>query len=43
MHFNHEAGADKFKGTWPKIDGTHQLKYAEKIGLGSREYKLVEI
>lgn len=43
LHCNHEAGADKFKGTWPKVDGTHQLEYAEKIGLGSREYELIEI
>lgn len=43
LHCNHEAGADKFKGTWPKIDGTHQLEYAEKIGMGSREYELIEI
>lgn len=43
LHFNHEAGADKFRGISPMVDGTHQLKYGEKIGLGSREYKLVEI
>lgn len=40
---NHELGADKFKGIWPKIDGTHQLEYAEKIGLGSRDYQLIDI
>jgi len=43
LHFNHEAGADKFRGAWPMVDGTHQLRYGEEIGLGSREYKLVEI
>ncbi len=43
LQCNHEAGADKFKGAWPKVDGTHQLKYGEKIGLGSRDYELVEI
>ncbi|WP_292379020.1 DUF362 domain-containing protein [Methanosarcina sp. UBA289] len=43
LECNHEAGADKFKGTWPMIDGTHQLKYGEEIGMGRREYKLVEI
>jgi len=25
------------------VDGIHQLRYGEKIGLGSRDYKLVEI
>ena len=43
LHSNHEKGADKFRGVWPMVDGTHQLKYGEKIGLGSRDYKLVEI
>jgi uncharacterized protein len=43
LHSNHEKGADKFRGVWPKVDGTHQLKYGEKIGLGSQDYELVEI
>jgi len=28
---------------WPKVDGTVQLSYGEKLGLGSREYRLVEV
>jgi uncharacterized Fe-S center protein len=43
LHSNHEKGADKFRGVWPKVDGTHQLKYGEKIGLGSRDYEIIEI
>ncbi|MGB9927199.1 MAG: DUF362 domain-containing protein [Methanosarcina sp.] len=43
LYHNHEPGADKFKGVWPKIDGTHQLEYAKEIGLGTREYELIEI
>lgn len=43
LHNNHEKGADKFRGLWPMVDGTHQLKYGEKIGLGIRDYELVEI
>jgi len=43
LHSNHEKGADKFRSVWPMVDGTHQLKYAEEIGLGSRDYELVEI
>jgi Uncharacterized Fe-S center protein len=39
----HTAGEDKFKGVWPYTISRHQLDYAEKIGLGSRTYKLVEI
>ncbi|MDY6970701.1 MAG: DUF362 domain-containing protein [Thermodesulfobacteriota bacterium] len=38
-----EPGEDKFKGIYPKVDWTVQLKHAEKIGLGSREYKVVKI
>jgi uncharacterized protein len=43
LHSNHEKGADKFRGIWPRVDGTHQLKYGEEIGLGSRDYELVKI
>jgi len=32
---------DKFRTLWPKVDWSVQLKYAEEIGLGSREYELV--
>ncbi|MBI5531586.1 MAG: DUF362 domain-containing protein [Deltaproteobacteria bacterium] len=28
---------------WPKIDGTIQLVYAERLGLGKRKYELVEV
>ncbi|MCF8024306.1 MAG: DUF362 domain-containing protein [Desulfobacteraceae bacterium] len=38
-----DAGADKFRGVYPKIDYAHQLVYAEELGLGSREYELVKI
>ena len=37
------AGADKFMGLYPKVDWRIQLDYAEKIGLGSREYNLVPL
>jgi len=36
-------GEDKFMAIYPKIDWNVQLDYAEKIGLGSREYELVTI
>jgi uncharacterized Fe-S center protein len=28
---------------WPKLDGTIQLSYAERLGLGKRKYELVEV
>ena len=38
-----EAGEDKFTGVYPKIDWNVQLRYAEEIGLGSRNYELITI
>lgn len=40
---SHAPGQDKFRDLWPHIDGSIQFRYAEKIGLGSADYKLVEI
>jgi len=40
---NTEAGADKFKGLYPKVDWEIQLDYAEKIKLGTRDYVLEKI
>jgi len=40
---NTEAGADKFKGVYPKVDWEVQLDYAQELGLGSREYELVKL
>lgn len=39
----HEEKGDKFKGVYPEIDWSVQLEYAEKIGLGTRQYKLLSI
>lgn len=36
-------GDDKFRAVYPNVDWTHQLDYAAKIGLGTREYELVEL
>ncbi len=35
--------SDKFRAIYPKIDWSIQLKYAEGLGLGSRDYELVKI
>jgi hypothetical protein len=40
---SHAPGLDKFRDIWPRIDGMVQFRYAEKIGLGSADYKLVEV
>lgn len=34
-------GEDKFRALFPSIDWSHQLDYAEQIGLGTRQYELV--
>jgi len=39
----HEAGEDKFKGLHPEVEWETQLKAAEALGIGSREYELIKI
>jgi|UniRef100_A0A7C5ENB4 uncharacterized Fe-S center protein len=36
-------GSDKFRDIYPQIDWPLQLEYAEKLGLGTREYELVKV
>jgi uncharacterized Fe-S center protein len=38
-----DAGRDAIKEVHPKINYLHGLEYAQSIGLGSLEYKLIEI
>ncbi len=38
-----EAGDDKFKALYPKVDWELQLVYAEELGLGKRGYNLIQI
>lgn len=40
---NHAPGENKFTGVWSRTRGEVQLSHAEAIGLGSRDYELVEI
>jgi uncharacterized Fe-S center protein len=40
---NAPAGSDKFRAARPDRDGTLQLETGERIGLGSREYRLVKV
>ncbi|CAN2039992.1 4Fe-4S ferredoxin [Candidatus Magnetomoraceae bacterium gMMP-15] len=38
-----KSGEDKFRAIYPKIDWNIQLDYAQKFGLGSRDYELIKI
>jgi uncharacterized protein len=38
-----KAKTDKVKAVYPKVNWEHQLKYAAKVGLGSREYELITV
>jgi len=40
---NLAPGEDKFKGLYPNVDWESQLDYAQKLGLGTRKYKLVKL
>jgi uncharacterized Fe-S center protein len=37
------AGRDVFKAAHPNRDGFKQLRHAEEIGLGTREYELIKV
>jgi uncharacterized Fe-S center protein len=36
-------GEDKFKALYPHVEWTHQLAHAQALGLGNRDYELIEI
>jgi uncharacterized Fe-S center protein len=40
---NREPGKDKFQGVWENTCGNIQMDYGEKIGLGRKDYRLIEI
>ena len=43
LHEHHRPGESKFTGLWEKVDGEHQIRYGDEIGLGSRKYALIEV
>jgi len=43
LQTNLNPGEDKFNGLYPSVDWKHQLEYAETLGIGTREYKLIKI
>jgi uncharacterized Fe-S center protein len=40
---SYRAGGDKFRDLHPEVDSTVQLRYAEALGLGTRDYELIEV
>ncbi|MBF0224553.1 MAG: DUF362 domain-containing protein [Desulfobacterales bacterium] len=40
---NINEGEDKFKAVYPNVNWEIQLEYAEKLGLGTRNYELIKI
>ncbi len=40
---NHEPGKDKFQGVWENTLGNLQVDYGARIGLGSKDYRLIEV
>jgi uncharacterized Fe-S center protein len=38
-----EAGGDKFRGVHPEVDWEVQLDHAQKLGIGTRRYNLVNV
>lgn len=40
---NHEPGKDKFKGMRSNIDAEIQTIYGEKLGMGTRQYEIINI
>ncbi|MDW7649786.1 MAG: DUF362 domain-containing protein [Bacillota bacterium] len=43
LESNFAPGEDKFKGVYPEGDHEAQLRHAEKLGMGSRQYELVRL
>lgn len=39
----YRQGGDKFRDLHPEVDSTVQLRYAEALGLGTRDYDLVDV
>jgi uncharacterized protein len=36
------SGGDPFRAAWPEVDPEVQIRHGERIGLGHREYRLIE-
>ncbi len=40
---NERAGRDVYRELYPNVDYARQIEYAERMGLGTREYRLISI
>jgi len=40
---HHESGGDKFTGVHASTDGYRQIRYAEELGMGTRNYELIPL
>ena len=40
---NREPGKDKFRGVWESTLGNIQIDYGAEIGLGNKDYRLIEV
>lgn len=43
LEHQHHKGGDKFRGVWEEVDGRLLLEYAEEVGMGSKEYHLINL
>lgn len=43
LQSGHEPGGDKFRGVYPHINWEIQLAHGEAVGLGSRNYQLIDL
>nr|WP_243687800.1 DUF362 domain-containing protein [Methanobacterium formicicum] len=43
LEHHHQKGGDKFRGVWEEVDGRLLLEYAEEVGMGSKEYHLINL
>ncbi len=43
LNTNHTPGRDKFRGIYPEINWEIQMEYAQKLGLGTRNYELIRL
>ncbi|MBN1166792.1 MAG: DUF362 domain-containing protein [Methanospirillaceae archaeon] len=43
LHSHHAPGEDKFAGLWNRTDGRYIIVYGEERGLGTSDYRLIEI
>jgi hypothetical protein len=40
---SYSVGGDKFMDLHPDVDSTIQLRHAEELGMGTRDYELIEL